>query len=595
MSAFRLFVVCGLLSLLPACSGVGKGNKPKSLVVLQIPAGRGLTQEQVLNPPAEYLDFTAYSCVGGSLRAFVVFDDDSIGDFTTRVRWSSNSADLKVSNFDVPTSSGEGTVFGSGTLVPVATAAVPATVRITASYLGMEAVADVALRGASDAIVEPTYSQVPFETAVRPVFRAAPGSLVNFRVRRVLDGKGLTDVSSTTVLTIENDDDGDLIADSTDETDTDRYGVLDSTGTLTVRDADTDFDRDLKVVSDTADDVDDDGDLSDLDEGGSAAPPLTLLATPLIPGCAAAQVVVQGSKIAPGDLSLEYQKDFYGAGPTGHLAENSSQALRLVARFVDDNSDTDRDDEGEYQVVSNQLRAGFAYDRDADSDCDVVDLDPALTNPSPAYPEAMVRFGAQITRTANFVTAIADATDDGLDEPTTICARYGASASPNVDLGYPAKPGVLSNTLPLTVIDGPLTAMTVAASDPCTAEVKQATLCTELDPPISDPLNPSLRAGKVLQFNAQGTFTADGGASLTQPITSLVSWTTSDAAKAVIGAVQATSLAQGQLVALTGAEGSVTVTARFVRGAVDTSPATASDPTDEVVEIPLALLPAEDP
>lgn len=590
MSVFRLFVVCGLLSLMLGCDGVGKGNGPRSLVVLQIPAGQGVSQEQVRNPPAEFTDFEAFSCVGGTLRAFVIFDDDSVGDFTNRVRWSSNNeAVLQVSNFDLQTQQANGTVFGSGTLVPAATAAASSTATITAEYLNLQARADVVLRGAGDAIIEPIFSRVPTDATVRPAFfRVASDTFTGFRVRRVLEGQGLTEVSATTILSIQNDD-SDTVANPANVADTDRYGFLDGNRAFNARDADTDFDRDLRVVADPADDIDDDASLTDIDDAGAAAPPLTILSTPLIPGCPAAQTVVQVSEIAPGGLTLDYQRDFYPAGdPTGHLVEGSSQSVRVIARFADDNSDGDRDDEGEYQDLSLAFTSSFGFDRDADLDCDVADLDPALAAPSPAYPEAVVRFALLFEGGGNRVSALADNPNDDADEPTLICARNGARVSPGA--GYPARPGVLSNVLPLTVIDGPLTALRVAASDPCTADEQVARLCTPLDPPVTDPQNPTLRAGNLLTFTANGTFTSDAGANLEQPITPLVAWSSSNTALAVIGPGQ--GLAAGQLFALTDVQGSVTITARFVRGAVDTVPPTAGDAVDQVVESNVTIAPA---
>lgn len=590
MSAFRLFVVCALLSLLVACEGIGKGNKPRSLVVLQIPPGQNLTQAQILDPPADFMDFAAFSCVGGALRAFVIFDDDSVGDFSDRVRWSSNSDALRVSNADLPTRADDGTVFSFGALVPSATAAA-GTATITAQYLDLRASVDVAIRGTGEAIVEPAFSQVPFGATVRPaMFRMAPGSLTPFRVRRMLDGRGLSDVTSTTTLSIQDDDEG-TVADFANAADTDRYGLLASTGTFNAVDGDTDFNRQIGVVAEPADDIDDDAAADDQDDAGSPAPPLTVLATPQIPGCAAAQTVMQVTKIAPGDLTLDYQKDFYPpGGPTGHLVERGSQRLRLIARFVDDNGDGDRDDEGEYQDLGSQFLSGYAFDRDADGDCDVADLDPPLADPMPAYPEAVLRFGSILN--PNFVNAVADTINDDADEPTLICARYGARPSPGT--GYPAIPGVLGSVLPLTVIDGPLTALSVAASDPCTAEAEIATLCTPLDPPITDPRTPSLRPGQVLRFTAMGTFKSDGDEDRVQPITELVDWTSSDTARAVIGPAQ--GLAPGQLVTLADAlEGTLDIVARFVRDALDTVPPTVDDDADEVVTTPLTVLPAAAP
>lgn len=107
---------------LAACSGaVGSGNAPQRA---EIAAPGTLRQIDTLR---------MYQCLTSAVSALVFFTDNSVGDFTGRVKWSSsNPGAVMVSNGDVPIK-GTSSFYAPGTLVPAG----PGNAIVTADYFGI--------------------------------------------------------------------------------------------------------------------------------------------------------------------------------------------------------------------------------------------------------------------------------------------------------------------------------------------------------------------------------------------------------------------------------------------------------------------------
>src|SRR5882757_5826531 len=109
---------------LAACSGaVGSGNAPQRA---EITASGTLNQVATLR---------MYQCLTSAVSAVVFFTDNSVGDFTARVKWSSsNPGAVMVSNGDIPVRDGTG-FYANGVLVPAG----PGNAIVTADYFGIQA------------------------------------------------------------------------------------------------------------------------------------------------------------------------------------------------------------------------------------------------------------------------------------------------------------------------------------------------------------------------------------------------------------------------------------------------------------------------
>ncbi|MGQ0619146.1 MAG: hypothetical protein ACT4QA_04370 [Panacagrimonas sp.] len=589
MFVSRIAVACVCLSMAVGCSGIGDGSRPESLKILQVPANQTLTIEQILEAPDEAAE--AFSCVRSQLRVFAIFTDGRVGDFTNRARWRSNNEDaLTVSNGDERIPGLRGRFFGFGSLAPRGDA--PTTVRVTAEYLDLQASVRVRVKPSGNFVISPK------------AIRMAPNSVQNFRVSSMMEGR-MREITNGVRFTLDNDDPN-LVPNKNREEDTDRYGFIEAGGGFRAFDSDRDFNRTFGTLpNDASDDIDDDDLLTDLDDNGDPAPLLTVRAESLVANCKApVTATVQVTRIPADGLRLRYPEGF-----SGKLVQRVFQPLDLIAEFGDFNGDGDTTDEGEFQDMSTQPAATFSTDRDGDGDCDTVDLDPAVTDPDPPYPPAAVGFfGSVLSGNPNLVTALQDAgttedpEDDNDEPPRLVCARYGARPDPDDETGddppgengpRPADPGVLSNSIPITAIDSPLFALSLEAFDPCAVADAVRGFCTALDPPLTDPLNPTVQAGRLINFRALGSFQTDAGETLRQAITTSVVWSTSDEDIAVIGPRQ--GLFAGQLIAIPEAAGPVTVTARFIRGVNDTNTdRPEGDFNDTVSEIPLVVVPAED-
>lgn len=110
----------GLAGSLAGChSGVGSGNGP-SYIVIAAPS---------TTTPLPSLRM--YECLTSGLRALMYFQDGSVGDFTSRVTWtSSNPGAVQVSNGDIAAPGG---FYAKGTLVPAGAG----NAVVTASYFGI--------------------------------------------------------------------------------------------------------------------------------------------------------------------------------------------------------------------------------------------------------------------------------------------------------------------------------------------------------------------------------------------------------------------------------------------------------------------------
>jgi len=112
----------GLAGSLAGCSsGIGSGNGP-SFITIAAPAPAST---------AAVPDLRMYECLTSALRALITFQDGSVGDFTSRVTWSSsNPGAVQVSNGDIAAPGG---FYAKGTLVPTGAG----NAVVTASYFGL--------------------------------------------------------------------------------------------------------------------------------------------------------------------------------------------------------------------------------------------------------------------------------------------------------------------------------------------------------------------------------------------------------------------------------------------------------------------------
>ena len=189
MSKIRFIALCTVALLSAACSGIGDGSKPESLKVIQTDGIRLFTQE-ILQAPAKPGQVT--TCIGGTVGAFVFFSDGGIGNFSFRVKWTSdNPAVVRVSNNDIEIAGG-GLFFVPGALVPVA----PGTANVTAEYAGLTSTIPVTV----SALDVSSVKFVPEKATLAPL------SFQNFGVTAMVDGKP-TNITSVTTLGFDEPDD----------------------------------------------------------------------------------------------------------------------------------------------------------------------------------------------------------------------------------------------------------------------------------------------------------------------------------------------------------------------------------------------------
>lgn len=498
--------------LLAGCNGVGKGSKPEKIEVSKIVGSTVVIDDE----PAK-----AYTCLTTRLGLVVTFTDGDRGDFSYRAHWTSDNEDVAVvSNYQQPISDKlegeEGATYTAGGVI-YPTGLGTTTIRV--EYLGFHASLGVEVGEVAGLRVLPADAKI------------APKSNQVYSVRAKLDGVE-TDVTS--LATIE-------LLDAAGETPDENIAVFSTSSGQ-------------NVVSGVAAQPDGDS-------------PLTVKTTFEAPCATAPSTTVRVANIAPGGLKVGYEEGF----ESGKIAEGTSEFLTLTATFAD----------GSTQDLSNQVRAKFDYDRDGDGLCELTheqggtsdtstvacadgvdndgdgktDLaDPGCASATDAdeLDDAPVSFSGLLTG-LNLMFANAD--DNHKDAGTLVCAAFGAdtvaaSQDPDlaacedgvdndedekIDMDDPdcaspddnneADEGVLSDVVPVKVVDRPLSSFAVTAVDPCEPA---ETGCTPLDPLDQDNLH--IKAGQIIRFLAAGQFTRLGASPDTayaQDISKDVVWTLS--------------------------------------------------------------------
>jgi hypothetical protein len=162
----RLLMLCVpvLAAALTACSGgvIGSGSKPAFMTVTT--AGNTST----LNLGA----LQTYECLTYGLAAFMEFTNGQVGNFTTRVVWSSSDPSVvEISNGDIPIS-GETTTptaadptgavfYPPGTMIPLS----PGSAIVTANFDGIVAQLLVSVAAPQSITVKPRIENIPIPQA----------------------------------------------------------------------------------------------------------------------------------------------------------------------------------------------------------------------------------------------------------------------------------------------------------------------------------------------------------------------------------------------------------------------------------------------
>lgn len=177
----------GLAGTLAGCSsGVGSGNGP-SFVTISAPSSA-----------APLPSLRMYECLTSGLRALITFQNGQIGDFTSRVTWtSSNPGAVQVSNGDIPIAN-SGALYAKGVLIPAG----PGNAVITASYFGLIGQTAVSVGTPKDitlkAVINGNYVPLgkinPNNSTTATSFSMGQGTTQQLAATAVLDGVE-TDVS----------------------------------------------------------------------------------------------------------------------------------------------------------------------------------------------------------------------------------------------------------------------------------------------------------------------------------------------------------------------------------------------------------------
>ena len=166
---------------LAACSGaVGSGNAPQRA---EITISGTVTQLNTLR---------MYQCLTSAVSAVLFFTDNSVGDFTSRVKWSSsNPGAVMVSNGDIPVRGSSG-FYANGVLVPTG----PGNAIITADYFGIQAQMAVSVGTPQNITLKSVLNSkyVPLtryninSTSASTGFSLGTGSSMQLAVTAILDG-----------------------------------------------------------------------------------------------------------------------------------------------------------------------------------------------------------------------------------------------------------------------------------------------------------------------------------------------------------------------------------------------------------------------
>lgn len=206
------FLLCGLLALsglgLGACSNsVGSGVAPRNLTIVSPGTVTVETNVQM------------YECLTSSLAAVMYFTNNSAGNFTGRVNWSSsNAGTVAVSNGDILVPGTTSTYYPAGTLVPAHTG----TAIITADYYGIESQTSVTVSAPEyflmEAIVQGSRVPLdlfndPYKTGTSPYgnnFYLGAGTTVQLSAVASLNGVE-TDVTTAGIWSFQNATSGESV------------------------------------------------------------------------------------------------------------------------------------------------------------------------------------------------------------------------------------------------------------------------------------------------------------------------------------------------------------------------------------------------
>lgn len=159
----RVATPIALLLMLSACSGIGDGNKPESVRIVQSSASVDSTATGA----------TVFTCVRDGLILIGEFSDGSLGDFSRRARWTSDDpAIVGVSNGEDEVPGEEELFFISGSLAPRSVG----TTTVRAEFLGFTAAFNVTVKESADLRIVPGNP------------RLAPRSLLRLQATADLDG-----------------------------------------------------------------------------------------------------------------------------------------------------------------------------------------------------------------------------------------------------------------------------------------------------------------------------------------------------------------------------------------------------------------------
>jgi hypothetical protein len=174
MKLLRRSLVLSLAPLgLLACSSIGDGNAIESLTIVPVTVSGTTTVASA----------KVYRCVRNQVRAFGIFTDTSVGDYSDRVLWTSSDPNIvRVSNGDEPVPGQEGLVFAHGTLTGVT----PGTATVTADFVGLHQEIQIT-------VVDVTADDLKVVPASATL---APGSIAALRVTADLEGV-VSDITSS--------------------------------------------------------------------------------------------------------------------------------------------------------------------------------------------------------------------------------------------------------------------------------------------------------------------------------------------------------------------------------------------------------------
>lgn len=192
-SRVRLAGLTGIaVALAAACSPVGDGTGPVRLGI---------------NGPTGTADATSariFECIRSRVSASLYFSNGQVGDFTSRVHWSSsNPAVVRVSNGDEPVPAPGTGFYAFGALTPVA----PGTATVRADYQGFSDTITVSVGTPTNIMVHTVDPQTGLPTdPAGNAFRIGVGTSADLLVTAVLDGvPSNVDASATWSFDTPND------------------------------------------------------------------------------------------------------------------------------------------------------------------------------------------------------------------------------------------------------------------------------------------------------------------------------------------------------------------------------------------------------